>query len=79
MQPLNFNPQFIYGKDGLPTNVVLSYEEWAMLQEQLPMAIPQWQIDESMRRMAAYNANPESAILLDDFLKQLDADDAAEV
>lgn len=76
---MSINPQFILGKDGLPTNVVISFEEWQSLEERIPESVPTWQMEESLRRMAAYKANPASAIPLEDFLKQLDEEDAAEL
>ena len=68
---MNINPQFILGKDGLPSNVVISFEEWQALSEKMPDIVPDWQKAESIRRLAAYHAAPSSAIPFDDFLKAL--------
>lgn len=76
---MSINPQFILGKDGLPTNVVISFEEWQLLYEQVPGMVPEWQIKESLQRLAAYKADPSTATSMDDFLKELGIDDAEEI
>ena len=76
---MSINPQFILGKDGLPTNVVISFEEWQLLYEKVPGMVPEWQIKESLQRLAAYKADPPTATSMDDFLKELGIDDAEEI
>jgi hypothetical protein len=76
---MSITPQYIYGKDGLPTNVVISFEEWQELRQQVSMDVPEWQVEESRRRVNAYYANPSSAIPIEDFLKELDEEDAGEL
>lgn len=71
---MGITPQFIYGKDGLPTNVVISFEEWQRLQESSSHQPPAGQMKETQRRILHAKANPESLIPLDDFLKEFDRD-----
>lgn len=72
---MGISPQFIYGKDGLPTNVVISFEEWQQLQDQMAIDVPLWQIEETLRRLAEYRVNPGAARSLESFLGDLTAED----
>ncbi len=40
-----------------------------------PDFIPQWQQEESLRRLAAMKAHPENCISLDEFLVEFDKDE----
>jgi len=73
---MSINPQFTYDNQGNPLGVFLSMEDWKNLSDNVILDIPQWQKDETDRRLADYYANPDSAVDAEEFFNNLMKEDS---
>ena len=73
--------QYVSDNNGLTTAVIVPIEDWNLLRDRHPDIdelegeIPQWQKDIIDERMLLLKEHPEQVTSLEDFLKELHADD----
>jgi hypothetical protein len=69
--------QYVSDTDGSTIAVQIPIEDWNILKEryELKLEIPQWHKDIIDQRLTYYNNNPTEVTSLDNFIKELEADE----